>query len=153
VTDDDWSALAAYIRRVADELGLRDWELRLLRDPPHATDDSSHILAHVNVLYGRRFASIKVCTCFRGESPDDQRMTIVHELIHCHLDQTAQVISGELLDMGRLCQSEYNAIKSAHHRAIENATDAIAVAVAARLPVIEWPKPAPAKLARTPRRA
>ena len=75
----------AYIRGIADRLGLKDWDLRLSRDD---TDPDSG--ATIHTWYGQKRATIRLNhDVFRLSSPaadEDQRRYVVHELLHCHFE-------------------------------------------------------------------
>lgn len=123
--------LCRYIRWVANELELRDWTIELLRAPAPA--DS---LGYVHITYGRKLAEIRLSSDFRTRHPEDQRHTIVHELVHCHLESAHNMIFNDLEEfLGKQTdQVFYNGFK----RQVEYGVDALASAIAKRLPVIDW---------------
>jgi len=150
VTEPEWKELSRYIRWCGDELGLRDWHFELLRDAPTGNSGSISatevVQAQIAITYGRRLGCIYVGVDFRRYKPEVQRQCVVHELIHCHMDQIRSVIKNELFGSDRLTLSEYAMIKSAFVRAEENATDALAAAIAKQFPLIEWPKGGESKM-------
>lgn len=134
MTDTEWTVLAQYLRSCADKLGLRDWTIRLLHDRPNSPE--TH--AHTECVYGRKLAEIKVCRDFREQDPEEQRHTIIHELLHLHTDAADSIVNNEIREaLGK--QTGYVAYE-AHHRAIEIAVDDIATAIAQYFPLIEWSK-------------
>ncbi len=141
MTDAEWKELGRYIRWCANEIGLRDWTLELYRDPPRQRSNSGDEEVHANVCVtaGRQLAIIRVAANFRTLTPEVQRNAVIHELLHCHLDQTWRVIGEDLYGSELLTPGQYRLLKSSFVRAEENATDAIATAVAKHFPLVEWP--------------
>ncbi|MCE5200832.1 MAG: hypothetical protein ABFD54_05755 [Armatimonadota bacterium] len=126
--------LCVYIREVADKLGLRDWELILKDESPQDED----ALAEIVPVEGRKRASIYLNKNFRDLSLGEQRHTIVHELLHCHLKSATDIIRLDLWESRVLSQSVYDVLIGGYRRQIEYAVDAIADAVACHFPLIEW---------------
>jgi len=114
-------------------MGLRDWEFELLKE--HADDGKT---AQIFPTYGRRHALICVCLCFRDHSPEEQRNTIAHELVHCHLEPACDMIRRDLDDA--LGKKASRVVWGAYVRQIEYAVDGHAGAVAPALPLIDWPE-------------
>jgi hypothetical protein len=118
----DRKALFAYIRSTADEMGLRDWEIRLSDEPAREGKGAS-----VGCVFGRKFAS-----------PEDQRDTIVHELIHLHLEPASDMVYRDLEKiLGRPADAAFT---NGFDRQLEYAIDGLAGALAQHTPLIEWPK-------------
>ncbi len=115
----DRKALSAYIRSIADQLGLSDWNLNLLREP--CGDDYN---AQVRIIYGRKVADIRVSAEFRGFDLERVRRTVVHELIHLHF---------------AACTQALDVFFSAWLRDFEYGIDWVATTIAPRLPLIVWP--------------
>lgn len=69
-----------YLRALARELILSDWEINLTDE---TTGDKSHA-GEVNVVYGRRVANISLADDLYTSSPEEFRHVCVHELLHCH---------------------------------------------------------------------
>lgn len=111
-----------YCREVANQLNLRDWTLEVMHDP---CDDDS--LASVNLTSNRRIAQISFCSRFADLSPEQQRETVVHELLHCHINDTTDYVH-ELKTL--IGEPAWKLWRAAHVETIELATDAIAGAVA-----------------------
>jgi hypothetical protein len=128
----DRKALERYIRTTADEMGLRDWRISLSRKP---ADGSAN--AAIWLRTNHKEAVIYVAADFRDHAPDEQRCSIVHELIHCHLEPPTKLLTGDLRqhlgDSGSL-------FIEAFINAIEYGVDGLATAIAPRLPLIDWPE-------------
>lgn len=116
-------ALVGYIRYLANELGLRDWtfELEYHQLPP--IEDAS---ASIDCIFGRKYAVIRFADTFFQADRSDQRNTMVHELIHCHLDGMDAVIRDMGVQMGSFVHSVF---QDNHHRELELATDGLATAI------------------------
>lgn len=128
-------ALAAYILERMRELGLREWTIHILSEPPEDEDAN----ASIDPCIGRRVATLRVCPDFRELSRDDQRNAIVHELLHCHHVAATDIIR---LDLPRhLAQSTYEILWEGFKRQIEYMVDALADAWAENVPYITWPAP------------
>lgn len=134
--DADWDVLGRYVRALADDLGLRDWSLILKRDPP--SDEAA--LASVNAIEGRKLATVRVCSEYRELTADEQRQTVVHELLHCHLAEGFHYLSKVLRPA---LGTAADAVLEAFRLKIEYAVDAIATESANRFPHIEWKTPDP----------
>lgn len=131
MTEHERQALYRYIRWVANEMELRDWTIELLRE---TCEDGAY--AVVYPTFGRKIAEIKLTENFRELAPETQRHTIVHELVHCHLEPAANMVYKDLEDyLGKQTdQIFWNGFK----RQIEYGVDAIAAAIAKHLPLIDW---------------
>lgn len=126
-------ALLRYMRWVANEMELRDWELEL--DPDQCAED---VAGHCQVTGGLRHARISVASNFREHSPEEQRDTIVHELVHIHLDGSWRMVQHDLGDA--LGKPVYYVFCDSYRRAMELGVDALSKSIAKHLPLIEWPK-------------
>ena len=129
----DRKALGAYIGRIADEIGLRDWDLRLLHE---TCDDDCN--AQCAIVYGRKLAYIRVNEDFRGYAPGRIRQTIVHELVHCHFAAADNQVQHDLDD--HLGDQTAQVFFNAFRRQMEYGVDAMAAALAPHMPLIDWPK-------------
>lgn len=86
MTAASWSALAEYVRWMADRLWLKDWTFKLNREPLPSSSDA---YAKVTPTEGRKLATIDFCRDFLDHDRDTIKMVVVHELIHCaHRDMT-----------------------------------------------------------------
>lgn len=133
MTRRDRKALGRYIRFVADAMELRDWTFVLSHDP--APDDCH---AHITNTYGRKLAVIQVASDFRSAPPEQQRQTICHELVHCHLESSTNMVLNDLSEhLGK--QADWLFWES-FKRQIEYGVDALASALAKHMPLIVWPK-------------
>jgi hypothetical protein len=123
----------AYIRQLADLLGLKDWRIELDRDP--CTRESAG--ASNYTYYGRKKADIALGTSFLLQSPDDQRYILAHECLHCHFDRLHKGVIDYAESKG---DSDDSYFAQSHRRDFENIVDTMAVIVAPFLPLPEEQK-------------
>ena len=115
---------AAWVPYIADLIGrmhLMDWEVRLSDEHPTIAG----AVAQVGVTYGRKLARVYLSEAFLRSEPGEQRNTIVHELVHIHLDMTA---SYALDQLGREGGAALRVM-------FENAVDALAGVIAPHMPL------------------
>jgi hypothetical protein len=128
----DRRELERYIRWMANEMELRDWTITLA-DDPCSPGNKGECLA----VMGRKRATILLAKDFRSHEPEDQRVTIVHELLHCHWTAAWEMVGR---DLEKALGSQADIIFcSAFDRNAEYAIDATAAALAKHLPLIDWP--------------
>jgi len=68
-----------YVRLIADKIALKDWTVQISESQP--ADRGA--MASVNPCEGRKWGTIFLADGHFGESREEQRHTIVHELLHC----------------------------------------------------------------------
>lgn len=110
-----------YARALADLVGLKDWRVEIVDEPP----DSDDAFAFVECLYGQKYALIRLSDNCLKASEEDQRHAIVHELCHAHHTAVDQVVAAMVGDR----QYELYRLQ------VEYSVDAVAVALAALLPL------------------
>lgn len=98
MTDDQHAYWLAYLRYLADQIGLKDWEIDLKRDHP----DDANAAASMRAVVGRRKVCIRLGDGFYADTPENQRHYALHELLHVHLDdidtavwQASDIIGGD----------------------------------------------------------
>jgi len=119
-----------YIRWVGDKLGLRDWTFTLNRFPLPA---DSQVIACVDCVFGRRRASVTLEIHFAELDPETQRHTLVHELLHCHLDTLHSLWCNEL--PGIMGAAAWAVLDNASRQQIEFAVDGISDFLAPQMPL------------------
>lgn len=137
MTKRDRKVLSEYVRWVADVIGLRDWTFELLPSEALEDTDGGKTLASCATADGRRFAVIRFDRGFKDTSPTDQRDTVVHELVHCHLSNLQWQFENDL--KVHLAPHVFMALNASFERNVELAVDALAGAIAKHLPLIQWP--------------
>jgi hypothetical protein len=122
-----------YLRDLADRLGLKDWDVRINRDKPDGNCGADCL-----VWYGQKRATVRLNPdLFRRTDPEgraDQRWTITHECLHCHMEYADEAV--------RLASKDDDAPRTAlfieyYRRASELVIDGIATAIAPLLPLPE----------------
>lgn len=127
----DRKTLGRYIHCIADEMGLRDWTLHLLREP---CDEDCNAQTHI--IYGRRKAEIRVSEEFRSREPERIRQTVVHELTHLHFAAATNQVDRDL--QGHLGDQARDIFYQGWLRNFEYGIDATAIALAPHMPLIDW---------------
>lgn len=131
MTDEERQIVQAYITTLARQVGLRDWITKLAEEPCEPGND-----AQIICTYGQRHLKIRVAAEFRKETPEDQRDTIVHELVHAHLDPCLSMIDEDLED--QLGGAAHALFAAAFRRNLEFGVDGLTKALAKHLPLIDW---------------
>jgi hypothetical protein len=75
-------------------MGLTDWKFRVYDNEPPNRDT----VATIEPAFGRRIACLWLSDDFLGESPESQRHTLCHELIHCHFQPAREIVRETLPD-------------------------------------------------------
>jgi hypothetical protein len=110
---------APYVRQLADLLRLRDWRIDVYEDAPAEPT----AIASCAPVEGRKYAVIRLGESFLTDPPDDQRQTITHELLHCHLGPMVRMIE------------VHDGLPPAAKIAMEYCVDGLADAIAPLLPL------------------
>lgn len=131
MTDAEYATWQAYFRHLADEYGLRDWDIRVKRDRPDANCGADCL-----VWYAQRRATIRL-----GENPfdrvgvearHDQRRMALHELTHCHVELADEAVRLAIKDSD---SPRDGLFREYYKRASEMTVDVIASAIAPRFPL------------------
>src|SRR5688572_8706081 len=122
----DWQA---YVNEVAALLCLKDWTVELTDDHPNDTEG----LAEIEPVDGRKYAVLRLCAHWHDRTPEKQRHSIVHELVHLHHVAATDIIR---VDMPRhLSQQAYDILWGAFLRQVEYLVDGLADALAPFMPL------------------
>jgi hypothetical protein len=121
-TKDD---LQRYVRQLADALRLRDWTIEVQDDP---CDDDAH--GQIKIAYGRRQAAIWLSR--DNVELEKVRHTVVHELIHCHLEPMRWSLNNAQEVLGSI---PFGIFAGAAEDALELAVDGLADAIAPHMPL------------------
>ena len=133
MTKHEREVLGEYVRSVADTMELRDWRIEI-SDEPAPVD--SH--GHVTNTYGRKLAVIRFAADFRSLDAEQQRHTVVHELVHCHLESATNMVLNDL--ESHLSKQSDQLFWEGFKRQIEYGVAALAYALAKHIPLIVWPE-------------
>jgi hypothetical protein len=129
----DRTELFKYVRVLANRLSLKDWVLICNRVP---CDPGSY--AEVMTTYGKQEAVISFRRDFRKLPAEQVRESVVHELLHCHLQSVDHYLTKVLPDM--VPRRASRAVRWEIHQRNEEAVNDIARSIAAAFPLIKWPK-------------
>lgn len=121
-------ALDAYVRWLANEVGLRDWTIRIDRD----ADGSEGAMASVRVVRGRKFAAIRLGADWATFTPDEVRHTLVHELVHAHTAPLDFIVEDTADALG---SHAYAMLVVGWNLAHETTVDALADVIAPHMPL------------------
>lgn len=84
MTDDVHDYWQQYTQEIAKQLGLGHWDIRVSRQYPTNGD----ALASISCWYGQNRATVKFCNSFFHDySPEEQRRTVAHEVVHIFADR------------------------------------------------------------------
>lgn len=131
MTDRQFRSLAKYVIYVAAHIGLRDWTINILREPP---DDDGHA-ATVSCVYGRKIANVRFSVDWMTQTPEEQRHVVIHELLHVHTDGALTLVEETLPTL--LGMPAFKAFQEAYRRENEHAVDAIASVIEEFIPLWE----------------
>ena len=129
MNDAIYTALDAYIRQLADLLGMRDWVVLLSRGPAkhenYAEIWTSHYKDEAMVMLNEDYTTY---------SPEDQRLHITHELLHIQTCRLRRLIT-------RLAEHEHDKaigfVNRLHNEEEEILVDRLSRAIAPFLPLPE----------------
>jgi hypothetical protein len=115
---------------MADLLDLRDWRIEISKE---RVLDPAEASADVSVVAGRKMAFVAFCDDFASQSSEDQRVVVIHELIHIHFEPMAlladdvakKALSSDAADVFRL----------AFIQNLEYGVDGVALAIAPLFPL------------------
>lgn len=114
------SDFAPYLRTLADRMGLAHWTIEVSDELPK---DSAY--ACVNAWFGRHGATIRISDKLVSETPEEQRYSCVHELVHCHLAHVSRLSETEITGKAHEAWTIAN----------EYAVDGLAKVIAASMPL------------------
>jgi hypothetical protein len=108
-----------YVRQLADVLCLKDWRIEVFDEAP--ADQTA--VASCCPVDGRKYGVIRLSEGFLNDGPTEQRHTLTHELLHCHLGPMMRVI-----------EAQHDGLAPAVRLAMEYCVDGLADAIAPLLP-------------------
>lgn len=129
MTDEQHAYWLAYFRHLADNLGLRDWRILLWRDPV------PDVVACVGVTDGAKECVVNFGHSWWNTTPDRQRQTAIHELLHAHHQEISERVSEASEKFGDNSLMQY--LPSLVRHEIEHVVDAIAEVIAPFFPLPE----------------
>jgi len=124
-------ALQGYVDHLRPALGLSDWEVAVQREPT----EEGHV-AVICPIFGCRFAKLRVTKDFFTLDRGYQRITVLHELLHCVLAQPQHHVEEVLPN--HLDKDVASLFVESFFHSLEYAVDGLAVALAPRFPLPEF---------------
>jgi hypothetical protein len=124
-------ALGAYVRYIANELNLRDWTIHICHAPAEEGRAGG-----CRCTDGMREATLWFGWNFCDLDAEEQRETVVHELLHIHHDGCWKMVQTDLAEA--LGAPTYHVFCDSYRRSMEFMIDALAKAIAPKLPLIDW---------------
>ncbi len=120
--------LDAYVREVAQKLKCGDWTISLPHD--RFCEDDAH--ATIQFTSGKRVAVIRFGADLLDRSREEQRHTIVHEVIHILINPMESAFDAL---SSQITSATYSVAWSNFNRHLEEATDQLAFVLAPMLPL------------------
>lgn len=124
--------IGAYLRDLADKLGLRDWTVTVMHASPQDLGEDAGYLAQVGSDPGAWEAKFYFRSDFPTLSDDQVRETCVHELVHVHRRVIRHFNDKTIKEV--LSVDAWNTWLAAVTLLDETATDALARAIAPLMP-------------------
>jgi hypothetical protein len=122
---DRYAALETYVAACLPVLNLGNWKVTILTDV--APEDR---YADIEPNDQAQTANLRVGNLFWAQKPEEQRLTIVHELIHLHLCRLDQTVDRLEPVLGSAAWAPWAAV---YEDVYERATDAIAEILATQV--------------------
>lgn len=137
----DYRALAGYVRTCADLMELRDWTTCVTVGGIVSPDrpDGNAWQATSRSAPGRKFVHIVFADDVRDWRIDRLRETTAHELAHAHFAPLMEIFHVDLHP--HLKAQAHDLLNANATRSLEFGVEAMGLAVAPRLPLIDWPPP------------
>lgn len=125
-------SIMRYVHEVAPLLGIgRGWVFVVHRDPPANPD----CIGHCACVFGQRVAHLRFSAEFLDCPPEDQRETILHELLHVVHAVTQDQVQHVLAN--HMPKEAHAVFADLFNHAHEYAVDSLAVAIAPLFPMPE----------------
>ncbi len=131
MTKDKLDQLSEYVGFLMRHMRLQHWTVKV--ESQHSDDGLG---ASIQCVYGRLMAYLRVADDFWECPIEEQRETLVHELIHLHfdaMDRVARNLEGVLSKEGFEIHSRV------HMASMETGVDAMATVLAQHIPLPLWP--------------
>lgn len=84
----DFATFREYIRYVADQVGLRDWTIFVLDDPPADPANA----ACISMFPHRKVAHVAFDKGWCDGDDETICRTVIHEMLHCHFEGIATAL-------------------------------------------------------------
>lgn len=128
------NAVTKYLNVLQAHMELRDWDVAVSEEECENDYD-----ARIYLTYGRKLARIVLSPDFLSGTPEEQRHTLVHELVHCHLEPACNMVQNDL--QTPLNKSADMLFWAGFRRQMEYGVDALACALAPHMPLPAYHQP------------
>ena len=118
LTPTDWDNIGAYVAELRDKLGLHVWSIYIEHKPC-----SKRYQASIRPVYGRTHACVRLCRTWPELSREEQRHTLIHELLHLQFVPLQSAIRHIEPIVG---DDVFYILNETHTEGLEYAIDAIA---------------------------
>ncbi len=126
--------LAQYLKDLSLLMKLTDWDIRV--DWSKKADNEN--LAEIIATYGQKRAILRLGKAFLKDTAGDQRHTLVHELVHCHISNIMDLVWATHDQV--LTNKQSKMLEPSFELSMETTVDGIADAVAPMMPLPPWAK-------------
>lgn len=117
-----------YVTRLQPFMRLEHWEIEIL---PGAARGGNY--ADVHTIDGRRWARIGLCAEWEELDPEDERLYLVHEMLHIHQAMMSSFVTEGLGD--HMAPPALAVLVDGFNRQLEYMTDTLSHVVAPHLPL------------------
>lgn len=131
-TSKQHAAMTEYVRDMAQRLGLGHWRCEVAQPYEHGPDDDDSEAQTFVATYTDRF-EVFLYEPFWSMTPEEQRRTVVHELMHPHLDRAWTDVLDAAADGIGGTATEALRVRTRHE--VERAIERIAWAIAEHFPL------------------
>jgi len=132
--DPRWAVLGAYVRDVANRMGLQQWYLTVSRKPPNDTPDPDPehpTIAATFTCFQSIEATLHFADYFFSAPLDKQRLTVIHELIHV-------IGGGTLAAWNKIREFTPRQLDEWYITEEERFVDWLSSIIAPSMPLIDW---------------
>lgn len=134
VGDAAWQTLTDYVTAMQAEFHVEHWEVTILTDElPDA--DTTEIEQTLRIEQDT--TEWRIGDRFFDQEPEEQRTTVVHEMIHMHMWHSWSDLAHAL--EAAVPSSAWEIMRRSHEKANERDTERLARAIAPKYDLIEWP--------------
>ena len=139
LTNKNWNntlrvQLEEYLKELSLLMKLTDWDIRI--DWARKADNDN--LAEIIATYGQKRAVLRLGRKFLRDTAGDQRHTLVHELVHCHISNIMDLVWTTHDQV--LTNKQAKMLEPSFELSMETTVDGIADALAPMMPLPYWAK-------------
>lgn len=133
--DPRWDVLTDYVTKLQAEFGMARWEIMVITGEP--PDDASTFIEQATADH-RESSDWYFGNRFFATDREEQRAAIVHELVHLFITHAWHDVQRALKNA--LAPGMWHVVEPPHTAAYERSVDRLAMAIAPKYDLIEWPE-------------